>query len=250
MSSTGSVADSRQTTEESNLQTNITKDTESLHFHHETSTEANDSLVKADNARLQLQLEAAKSTVAHQQNYILSLENRLSIAREDCKIIKDHQETDQQGQLSLSKLRFENIRLQKAIVDIANYNERETLVQGGHSGISRQKIRQEFYVLASLVRDACSSLLLRDSLPSSDSLVCTDERDDLRAWLHQVAGSSFAMLRSRVSCQEISGLELLHSVVAAGICSLVFDSAFPDFMPTESPLLDQYRRHILAKGEV
>ncbi len=139
--------------------------------------------------------------------------------------------------------------LGRALADNANYRAHERSVQEGHSGISRQKIRHQFFLLAGLVADACSSLVLGDPLPGPDSLVCTDEREDLDAWLRQVAGSSYAMLRSRVSCQEVSGVELLHSVIAAGTCSLVFDSAFPDFMSTESPLLDQYRRNILAKGE-
>jgi hypothetical protein len=115
--------------------------------------------------------------------------------------------------------------------------------------MTSQEIREQFLTLEGLIADGCSTVNLKESPPSLEDLSCAGQRDALDTWTHRITGLDCEELLSHVIYSEIPVFELVRSFVAAGLCRLVFESSFPDFIDTESPLLDQYRRHILIKGK-
>jgi len=64
-----------------------------------------------------------------------------------------------------------------------------------------------------------------------------------------VSGFAFGTLISHAAVDgDLSDIHIITALVSAAMAELVFESSFPDFLARESPLLDQYRKHILSAG--
>ena len=57
----------------------------------------------------------------------------------------------------------------------------------------------------------------------------------------------FGQARGLRSEQQRVRNKLTQAVVSAAVCEFVFESSFPQFVDSESPLLDQYRKIVLIK---
>ncbi|KAI8670014.1 hypothetical protein NCS56_00805200 [Fusarium sp. Ph1] len=69
-----------------------------------------------------------------------------------------------------------------------------------------------------------------------------------RGWAMKASGWDLHPLLCHYMSEKIPSSRLVAALVAAGIFELVFERAFPDVLGVESPLIDGYRRHILAKN--
>lgn len=70
-----------------------------------------------------------------------------------------------------------------------------------------------------------------------------------RGWAIKASGWDLYPLLCHHITEKIPSSRLVVALVAAGVFDLVFERAFPDVLSIESPLMNGYRRHILAKGK-
>ncbi|KAJ4186912.1 hypothetical protein NW755_007645 [Fusarium falciforme] len=68
-----------------------------------------------------------------------------------------------------------------------------------------------------------------------------------RGWAIKASGWDLYPLLCHYMSEKIPSSRLVAALVGAGIFDLVFERAFPDVLGIESPLMNGYRRHILAK---
>ncbi|KAH8900615.1 hypothetical protein GQ53DRAFT_740611 [Thozetella sp. PMI_491] len=262
-SSAESVPDDRQSTEHSLAGKNIKNETEYTWSHDDIPTATSTSRkrvtrrgrrldlleLESQLAERDLRLQGAEATVARQRNLILSLSNQLSIMEERYKTFESlsrSAKSHQDQSAMLTDLLGQNASLRRQLADNASYKEYVQSIDEGRFGMRSSEIRHGFSLLERHVADGCSSLNLQQSLPNLD-LCRAGQRCALNEWANRVAGLDYDQLCSHVLDGENPEFELFRSFVAAGLCSLVFESAFPDLVAAESPLLHWYRRVILAK---
>lgn len=68
-----------------------------------------------------------------------------------------------------------------------------------------------------------------------------------RGWAMKTSGWDLHVLLCHYMSTNIPSSRLVAALVAAGIFDLVFERTFPDVLGIESPLMNGYRRHLLAK---
>ncbi|KAI8717212.1 hypothetical protein NCS52_00796300 [Fusarium sp. LHS14.1] len=68
-----------------------------------------------------------------------------------------------------------------------------------------------------------------------------------RGWAIKASGWDLYPLLCHYVSEEIPNSRLVAALVGAGVFDLVFERAFPAVLGVESPLMNGYRRHILAK---
>ncbi|KAK2666139.1 hypothetical protein RAB80_018239 [Fusarium oxysporum f. sp. vasinfectum] len=108
-------------------------------------------------------------------------------------------------------------------------------------------IRTEFNRLYLTVYDTAGEicdLSSNDDLPKQWSEI--SQLSD--SWARRVGGTDISDLLANAKKVEIPKFQLVASILTAGIFHLVFESAFPEILAIESPLLDQYRKLIAGSG--
>ncbi|KAM6525642.1 hypothetical protein FALCPG4_011178 [Fusarium falciforme] len=68
-----------------------------------------------------------------------------------------------------------------------------------------------------------------------------------RGWAIKASGWDLYPLLCHYMSEKIPSSRLVAALVGAGIFDLVFERSFPDVLGIDSPLMNGYRRHILAK---
>ncbi|RYC81065.1 hypothetical protein BFJ63_vAg16040 [Fusarium oxysporum f. sp. narcissi] len=109
-------------------------------------------------------------------------------------------------------------------------------------------IRTEFNRLYLTVYDMAGEicdLSSNDDLPKQWSEI--SQLSD--SWARRVGGTDISDLLANAKKVEIPKFQLVASILTAGIFHLVFESAFPEILSIESPLLDQYRKLIAGSGQ-
>ncbi|KAK4240613.1 hypothetical protein C8A03DRAFT_31320 [Achaetomium macrosporum] len=180
-----------------------------------------------------------------QKHYIFTLSNRLSAAEFECEQIRDSAKKAAEYSsdvLMQRDLRYENSVLKGQLERMTR--QRQVIAQVDTNSLkpSDRTIWQEFELIATDLKDACSSVEI--TVPTS-SPTTNGETD---SWAQRVAHCTFSQLLTGAIDTDVSEFHLVRALAAAGISDLVFESSFPDFLARESPILDQYRNHILAKA--
>ncbi|KAJ9133308.1 hypothetical protein NKR23_g10870 [Pleurostoma richardsiae] len=122
-------------------------------------------------------------------------------------------------------------------------------IEEGMLGPTEGEIRGEMMTIEDNIDDAASSLRgacapFRGERPNFSECSCTF----FKTLTIKVGGwNDIDEFCTHVLDNEIPILEVLRSIAAAGICTLVFESTSLDFQLSGSPLLDQYRRHLLLR---
>lgn len=114
-------------------------------------------------------------------------------------------------------------------------------------GLSEGFIMQEYKELYH------SILVESQALCGDDSCSRISNNDEnahpARGWAMKASGWDLVPLLCHYNIEAIPSSRLIAALVGAGIFDLVFERVFPDVLGLESPLMNGYRRHILAKGK-
>ena len=185
-----------------------------------------------------------------QKDYIFTLSNRLSEAEYECAKIHEsaRKAAEYRNDLLIQRdLRYENSVLKGQLGQMTSQRQTIALASTGSLGPSLRTIRQEFECIAMDVKDACSSVDI--TIPPASTGQGSREPDLSELWMRRAAHCTVdQFLSSSPMDTSISEPHMLRALVAAGVGYLVFESRFPDLMAGESPMLDQYRKHMLATG--
>ncbi|KAL2683251.1 hypothetical protein Neosp_007719 [[Neocosmospora] mangrovei] len=114
-------------------------------------------------------------------------------------------------------------------------------------GLPESTIMQEYKDLYVCILNEAQAFSQGEKLPriSNDN----QNTHPARGWAIKASGWDLYPLLCHYIGQNIPSSRFVTALVAAGIFDLVFERAFPDVLGVESPLMNGYRRHILAKGE-
>ncbi|KAK8137370.1 hypothetical protein PG984_005310 [Apiospora sp. TS-2023a] len=193
-------------------------------------------------------------TIKQMRSEVLTLAGRLHEARQErdevlhCTRAAEGA-ADKTGMLV--SLQHENVVLKKQLLAFQEDRENAALCRTGSLGPSDHEIRAELGVIESSITDACASLhwdgwLLdrpKGAQPRTADLM-------LSQWTHKLSGSSFGSFMA--SCGNASGVKMvdaLQSLVAAALWALVWQQPLDEIVNADSPILDYYKKQLLARGE-
>ncbi|KAK4170973.1 hypothetical protein QBC36DRAFT_250419 [Triangularia setosa] len=196
------------------------------------------------------ELQAALRSNAEQQEYNFTLHNRLKAAEKECQEIEhsiNKAAEHQHNAVVQENLRYECSVLRDQNIKMVSQREAISLAAKRSLGSTNQNIREEFELILAGLKDACSSVDI--TIPTTGHTVDDiNQEDTVEHWSQRLVSSSLCGLGSHVSANDISDIHFMAALAAVGIAELVFESNFPNFLARESPLLDQYREHILLKA--
>jgi len=198
------------------------------------------------------QLRTALQNIAEHKDHIFALSNRLSAAERECRKIEDSIEKatnlkDDNIATTQANLRYEISALRDQNIKMVHQREVISLAANGSLRPNNQTIREEFELLLGDMKDANSSVDIL--LPAKADIESMDSH--IEAWSYRLTGSlSFGQFISHCLDHDISEIHFMTALAVAGATELVFESSgFPDFLTRASPMLDQYREHILLQGK-
>jgi len=205
---------------------------------------------------LEKELEKTLKENREQKNYIFTLSNRLSAAEYECIKIQESASRAAEYRddvLMQRNLRYENSVLKGQLEQITS--QREFIAAASTKSLepSTRKIWQEFECIAMDLKDACSSVEITIATDSASNKSHSGQEfkgSDSESWIQRVVQCNFESFLSRAIDTDVSNLHIIRALTAAGISDLVFESDFPNFQAKESPILDQYRKHVLARGNI
>lgn len=111
-------------------------------------------------------------------------------------------------------------------------------------GFSELSIEQGFELIATDLWDACLSVDIAIPPTSHGTSAKTE------TWAQRVAQRSFSRLLASATDPDIDDFHIAGALAAASISDLVLESRFPNFLSWQSPLLDEYRRHVLTRSKL
>lgn len=186
------------------------------------------------------------------KHYIFTLSNRLASAEFECGQIRESaSKAAEYGDdvLMQRDLRYENSLLKGQLEQMTSQRQIIAKAETNSLRPSDRAIWQELELIATDIKDACSSVEITIPTASitTQSNSTRQETTETDSWARRAARCSFNQFLSSAADTDVSSLHIVRALAAAGISDLVFESKFPDFLARESPILDQYRNHILAK---
>ncbi|KAF5254024.1 hypothetical protein FANTH_1206 [Fusarium anthophilum] len=197
------------------------------------------------NTSMGVKLRQSEADLLEQKKYSIALEKRISALKrrnydlEDCIRLEYGEVTQLRKQMSSLKEQLDRKRLLER-----NYDD----LEADRLGFLNTSLREEYESLYSNIRNTCSTichLSLDDALP--------EERPDFSPlannWAKRISGCDLGPLLDRSEAAQTPKRFILAALVAAGIFELVLEDAFPAFLAADSPLLDQYRRHIETESK-
>jgi hypothetical protein len=197
-----------------------------------------------------VELEMARKKITEHQDYIFTLETRLSTAEKDREEIRRSARAavHHRDDLTMQRvIRVENSDLKDQFEQMRRQRQSVALLETDALGPMDKTIRKEFELINSDVKDACSSV--DAGIPNAADIVAREGAGGaVELWARRLVRCSFGHFVVSALNSGIRDFDIVRSLAAVGLCSVVFDSRFPDFTSRESPLLDQYRKHILTKG--
>lgn len=196
------------------------------------------------------ELEMAREKITEHQDYIFTLENRLSTAEKEREEIRHSARAaiHHRDDLTMQRIiRVENSDLKDQFEQMRRQRQSVALIETDALGPMDKTIRMEFELINSDVKDACSSV--DAGIPNAADIVAREGAGGaVELWTRRLVRCGFGQFVVSALDSGIRDFDIVRSLAAVGLCSLVFDSRFPDFTSRESPLLDQYRKHILIRG--
>jgi hypothetical protein len=197
---------------------------------------------------LERELRTSKSKVGELRGEIFALNRRLVTARLERDNGRPWVPSAALGRDidAIAILRSEHSKLRNEL--IAMQGMKEDLVQLSAIGLgpSDTQIQSECDLIESGIADACSSLSAYNLMQEGIGSFSASEHDVsiLSTWTRRISGYDIGPFLLRCSEAGVYEVDLLRAVVAAIICSLVFDTPFSELMSVESPILEYYRKHI------
>jgi len=218
-----------------------------IHATHEVHVDA----LEKELARRAEELKAASRTIVQQQDHIFTLSNRLTAAEKECKEIERSikKAAELKDNVTVqANLRYENSVLRDQ--NIKMISQREVISKAARDSLvpTNQSVREEFDLILAGLKDGCSSVSI--TMPRVARAFDADDLNEtpVLAWSRRLTGLTFREFVAGAIDDNISDIHIISALTATATADLVFESSFPDFLPRESPMLDQYRQHILTRG--
>jgi hypothetical protein len=186
-----------------------------------------------------------------QKHYIFTLSNRLSVAEFERGQIRESIRTaaEYRDNVTMQQdLRYENSVLKGQLEQVTSQRQIIAQIETKSLRPTDQTIWQEFQLIATELKDACSSVEITIPPASTDTGDTNMESREINSWTRRLAGCPFNTLLSLARDTDVSDFHIATALAAAAISDLVFASKFPDFLAHESPVLDHYRTHILTRS--
>jgi hypothetical protein len=203
-------------------------------------------------AQKSTELEKTQRDNVDQRHRILQLENRLATVVREC----DEAAHSARGALAhlddvvmQSSLRQENWLLKDQLAKVREQQRNFALAETGSLAPAQQTIEEELGQIRFEVDNACSSLDV--ACPTRNSIQemrASDVDEALISWAWRLAQCRFSELASWAVSNMVPEFDVIRAIAAVGVCDMVFESDFPGLEARESPLLDQYRKQILTRG--
>ncbi|KAH7182072.1 hypothetical protein DER46DRAFT_521548 [Fusarium sp. MPI-SDFR-AT-0072] len=198
------------------------------------------------NSSTEVRLRQSEADLLKQKSYSVTLENRISELErrnhdlEHCRRLASSAQGNHE----------EEIRLREVISSLKDKLDRERLLMKNYEeleadrlGFLNTSLRADYETLHSNIRDTSSTichLSLDDTLPEQR----TGFSHLANNWAGRIGGRDLGSLLGHCETVQIPKKFILASLLAAGIFELVLEKVFPAFLAADSPLLDQYRKHI------
>ena len=199
------------------------------------------------------QLAESRTAVLAHRSQLFTLSNQFSaIRQENDQLLRSIRaaESQQDKAALLSKLQYENLILKQRLAASQSYQDATRELEAGILGPTKAEIKREMMVIEDIINDAASSLWGVHIPFRVENLDFPEHsRAFAESLITRVSGwNSIDQFSVYIHDNNIPRLEVVRSVASVGISTLVFESTFPDFQLVESPLLDQYRKHLLIRG--
>ncbi|EWY80696.1 hypothetical protein FOYG_16625 [Fusarium oxysporum NRRL 32931] len=195
------------------------------------------------NSPTEVRLRQSEADLLKQKSYSMTLENRISELERINNDLK-HCNRSAQGNHGVEiRLREEisryKIRLEREGLLMKNYKE----LEADRLGFLNTSLRADYGKLHSNIRDTSSRIC---RLSSDDTL--PEQRTGFSQladnWARRIGRPDLSSLLDHCETAQIPKKVILAALLAAGIFELVLEQVFPTFLAADSPLLDQYRKHI------
>ncbi|KAG5805821.1 hypothetical protein H9Q74_009574 [Fusarium xylarioides] len=198
------------------------------------------------NSSMEVRLRKLEADLLKQKSYAVTLENRIS------ELKRRNHDLEHCIRLASSAQgsHGEETRLREVISSLKDKLERERLLMKNYEdleadrlGFLNTSLRAEYENLNSNIRDTSSTicdLSLDDALPEQR----TGFSHLANNWARRISGHDLGSLLGYCEAAQIPKKVILTSLLTAGIFELVLEEVFPAFLAADSPLLDQYRKHI------
>ncbi|KAF5705640.1 hypothetical protein FGLOB1_7857 [Fusarium globosum] len=149
----------------------------------------------------------------------------------------------------------EMIQLRETISALKIRLERESLLSENYKALGADRLgfihirlEDQYAQLYSIINDTCGAIC---DLSEDDTL--PDQRTGFSQlannWATRINGYDLVSLLCHCELAQIPKKMILISLLSASIFNLVLEKIFPDFLAAESPLLDQYRKHIETQSK-
>ncbi|KAJ4270645.1 hypothetical protein NW764_013952 [Fusarium oxysporum] len=198
------------------------------------------------NSSMDVRLSQSEVDLLKQKSYSVTLENRIS----ELKRRNDDLEHCISLASSAQGNHGEETRLREVISSLKNKLDREQILtknyrelEADRLGFLNTSLRAEYGNMHSNIRDTSSMichLSLDDTLPEQR----TGFAHLANNWARRIGGHDLGSLLGHCESEQIPKRFILASLLSAGIFELVLEEVFPAFLAADSPLLDQYRKHI------
>ncbi|TVY69283.1 hypothetical protein Focb16_v000165 [Fusarium oxysporum f. sp. cubense] len=195
---------------------------------------------------MEVRLRQSEADLLKQKSYSVTLENRISELE---RINSDLKHCISRAS-SAQGIHGEEARLREVISSLKEKLGREGLLMKSYKdldadrlGFLNTSLQAEYGKLHSNIRDTSSRichLSLDDTLPEQR----TGFAHLANNWARRIVGHDLGSLLGHCESAQIPKRFILASLLAAGVFELVLEEVFPAFLAADSPLLDQYRKHI------
>lgn len=189
-------------------------------------------------------ISALQDEVLKLKGYNLTLQNRVS------ELETDHEEMRHLRKSSKGDINYCNRMvsiLEKRNKAMSTHSGNLEYSKARRPGLPESTIMQELQDLYLGILNEAQAFSRGDKSPKISNN--NENAHPARGWAIKASGWDLHPLLCHYMSEKIPSSRLVAALVAAGIFDLVFERAFPDVLGVESPLMNGYRRHILAKGK-
>ncbi|RBA11160.1 hypothetical protein FPRO05_04333 [Fusarium proliferatum] len=203
------------------------------------------------NSSMETRLRQSEADLLKQKSHSVTLEERIS----ELKRRNDDLEHCIRLASSAEGKNEKEAQLREEISSLKDKLHRKRLLEESHDdleadrlGFLNTSLHAEYEILHANIRDISSgvcNLSLLDDIPEQR----TGFSRLANNWAKRIGwrggrDRNLGSLLSHCEAAQIPKKVVLASLIAAGIFELVLEDVFPTFLAADSPLLDQYRRHI------
>ncbi|KAF4497401.1 hypothetical protein FAGAP_6423 [Fusarium agapanthi] len=210
------------------------------------------SQAQSNSSSIEARLRQSEADLLKQKSYSVTLENRISELEREKSNLKHSIDNASSAPDIFSGV---EVQLREEVAELKRKLRREGLLMKSYEdleadrlGFLNTSLRVEYKKLHSNIRNTSSTichLSLDDALPEQR----TGFSHLANNWAGRISGCDLGPLLDHCEAAQIPKRFILAALVAAGIFELVLEDAFPAFLAGDSPLLDQYRKHIETESK-